>query len=115
MVAWIVSLLLKALVVLGVSKTGPGVRVQGYGAAIAVAIVYALLSMLLKGLLVMISLPLLILSLGLFMIVINAVLLWMTNKVLSSFEVRGKGALLLATVAITGGGMLVDYLVPKFF
>lgn len=115
MVAWIVSLLLKALVVLGVSKMVPGVKVQGYGAAIAVAIVYAVLSMLLKGLLVMISLPLLILSLGLFMVVINAVLLWMTNKVLSSFHVAGKGALIMATLGITGGGMLVDYLVPKFF
>jgi putative membrane protein len=107
MIELVATLLLKALVVLGVARLLPGVRIQGFGAAVAVAAVYGLLTMLLKGALVLFSLPLVVLSLGLFMLVINGFLLWLTDRLIGSFEIRGFGSLALATLAITAGDVLV--------
>ena len=115
MVAFVVALVLKALVVLGVSKLVPGVRVRGFGAALSVAVVYGVLSWALKGILVFFSLPFIIVTFGLFLLVLNAFLLWMTDKLLGDFEIRGKPALALATLGITVGSLGVDSLVSRLF
>lgn len=111
----IAAILLKAAVVLGVSKILPGVRVRGYSAAIGVAVVYALLSWALKGLLVFLSLPLILVTFGLFLLVLNAFLLWLTDKILDGFEIRSTPSLLLATLGITIGSLGVDSLVHRLF
>ncbi len=115
MLALVATLLLKALVVLAVARLLPGVRVAGYGAAIAVAAVYGLLTVVLKEVLIVLSLPFVLLSLGAFLLVINGFLLWVTDKLLSSFEIKSLGSLALATVAITAGDMLVHALVGRLF
>lgn len=115
MLIWILSLLLKGLVVLGVAKVVPGVRLKGFGSAVLVALVYATLSVLFKWLMVFLALPMIILTAGLFMLVINAVLLYVTDKLLESFEIKSKTALALATLGITIGGVGVDFLLKRMF
>lgn len=111
--AWIVSFLLKALVVLGLSKVVPGMKVRGFGTALAVALIYAFLSVALKWLLVLLSLPAIILTFGLFLFVVNAVLLWITDELIEGVEFRSKGSLLLAAVLMTLGNVAVEGLVEK--
>lgn len=111
----VAAILLKAAVVLGVSKILPGVRVRGYSAAIGVAVVYGLLHWALKGALVFLSLPLIIVTFGIFLLVLNAFLLWLTDKLLDGFEIRGMPSLLLATLGITIGSLGVDALVVRLF
>lgn len=113
MLVLIVAILLKAVVVLLVGKAVPGVRIGGFGSAVSVAVVYALLSWALKGLLVFLTLPFIIVTFGLFLLVLNALLLWLTDKLLSSFEIKNTPALILATVGITFGTLVVDHLVPR--
>jgi putative membrane protein len=115
MIAWIVSILLKAVVVVGVAKSVPGVRVKSYGSAIGVALVYGVLSFFLGWILKAISFPLIILTFGLFSLVINALMLWLTDKMLDSFDIKGGRALAVATVVMTIGFVLVDYLVRHLF
>lgn len=115
MVAIVVAILMKAAVVLGVSRLLPGVRINGYSTAIGVAVVYGLLHWALKGVLVFLSLPLIIVTLGLFLLVLNAFLLWITDKLIDGFEIRSKPALLLATLGITIGSLGVDRLVLRLF
>jgi len=115
MVQVLVSLLLKAAVILGVSRITPGVRVDGYGTALTVAVVYALLHWALKSALVFLTLPLVLLTLGLFLLVLNGFLLWITDKLVSRFTIRGFPALALATLGITIGSLGVDALVAKLF
>lgn len=115
MIAWIVALLLKAGVVLGVARAVPGVRVRGYGAALSVALVYGLLSFFLGWILKIISAPLILLTLGLFLLVINGLLLWLTDKMLASFEIESTRALAISTGLITAGFVVVEYLVRHLF
>lgn len=105
---WLIQLLLNAVVVLVVAKIIPGVRVHGFGAALMTAGVYALLSVLLKWLLVALTFPLIIVTFGLFLFVLNAFLLWLTDKILDSFEITSTPALFLATFGITIGNFAID-------
>lgn len=107
---WILQLLLNAVVVLLVARMVPGVRVNGFGAAVMTAGVYALLSLLLKWLLVALTLPFIVVTFGLFLFVLNAFLLWLTDKILDSFEITSTPALFLATFGITVGNYAVDQL-----
>lgn len=113
MLPMLASFLLKGLVVLLSSKVIPGIRVNGYGAAFTVSVVYALLTVLLKQLLASLFFPLVILSLGLFMLVINGFLLWLTDKALESFEIKGLQPLVLATLFITLGDVVVQVLMNQ--
>jgi putative membrane protein len=115
MVSLIAAVLMKAAVVLGVAKIVPGVRVQGYGSAIAVAVTYGLLHWGLKSALVFLSLPLILVTFGVFLLVLNGILLWMTDKLLSGFKVRGLPSLALATIGITIGSLGVDALIVRLF
>lgn len=113
MLAFVASLLLNALVVLGAARIIPGIRIDGYGSAVAVAGVYALLSWALKGFLVFLSLPAIVVTFGLFLLVLNGLLLWLTDKLIDSFEIKNKAALAMATVAISVGGIAVDAVVGR--
>ncbi len=104
----IIQFLLNGAVVFLTSKVIPGVQVRSFGYALAVAAVYGLLGVALKWFVVMVTFPAVILSFGLFLLVINGVLLWMTDKLLDGFEVRTPAAMVLATIAISSGYLLVD-------
>lgn len=106
-----IALLLNALVIFVVARVVPGVRIRGFGTAIAVALVYSVLAVFLKWLLVLLSLPLVIVTFGLFLFVINGVLLWMTDKLVDGLHIKDKTSLALATIGITLGGWIVNSVV----
>lgn len=83
----IVKLLLTALAVVILAKILPGVAVDGYGSAIIVAIVLAILNMFVRPILVFLTLPATIITLGLFILIINAVIILMADYLISSFSV----------------------------
>ncbi|MEM0519269.1 MULTISPECIES: phage holin family protein [Aequorivita] len=83
----IIKLLLTALAVVVLAKILPGVAVAGYGSAIIVAIVIALLRLLVKPILVVLTLPITIVTFGLFLLIINAVIILMAAYFIDSFAV----------------------------
>ena len=106
----VVIYLLKALMVLVLARLLPGVRVDGFRSALAVAVVYALLNTGLMWLLKILTLPAIILTFGLFTFVLQGFLLWMTDKLVSSFKVEGLGSLAVATLAFSLGNVIVEAL-----
>ena len=66
----------------------PGVAVRGIGAAIVAALVLGLINAFIKPILIILTLPLNILTLGLFTFVLNALLVLLTSAVVRGFEVR---------------------------
>jgi putative membrane protein len=70
------------------------------------ALVLALLNLLVRPLLKLISLPLIILTLGLFTIVINAILLWVVDYEFAFMSIHGLTALFLATLVISAVNIL---------
>jgi len=95
------KILLLSLAVFLVARLLPGIRLKGFGTAVIVALVYGLINYLIGWLLLLITLPVVIITFGLFKFVINAVLLWITDKLMEDFEIEGFGTTLVAAFLIT--------------
>ena len=98
---WLINLLAFSLAVFIVAQIMPGVRIRGFGTAMVVALVYGIVNFLFYWFFVLLSLPFIIVTLGLFLVLINAFLLWITNKLISGFEVRGLFTTIIASVLIS--------------
>ena len=102
LVAFLVSLALGGVAFLIVARLLPGFRIKGgFGSAVLIAFVYGIIKALLWKLLVVLTLPLVIVTLGLFIFVINAFLLWLTDKILDRLEVSGFGTLFLGAFLLS--------------
>lgn len=94
--------LVNALLFLVVAAILPdSIHIAGIGTALVVAILWGLLSMTLKPILIILTLPVNILSLGLFTFVINAFLFWFLARIVQGFEVDGFGAAFLGALILS--------------
>lgn len=90
----------------------PSVYVKNFGTAVVVALVYGILKMLFRGVLIFLSLPLMIVTLGLFYFVINAFLLWITDKLIDGFEIKGFFTTIIAAFLISLIDTVLHWVIP---
>lgn len=98
---FIFRILLTAVVVVFLAKFLPGVAVAGYLTAIIVALVLALLNLIVKPILILFTLPVTILTLGLFLLVINAVIILLADAFVGGFDVDGFWIALLFSLLLS--------------
>lgn len=84
-----IKLILSAIAVLLTAWLLPGVDVEGIWVAILVAAVLALLNAIVKPILVILTIPITIFTLGIFLLVINAIIILIANAIISGFHVDG--------------------------
>ena len=97
----LINILVLSVAVFLVANFLPGIRVKHFGTAIWVAIVYSLINFFFGWLLIVLSLPFIIITFGLFKLVINAVLLWLTDKMVSDFQIKDFLTTFIAALCIT--------------
>ena len=97
----IIKLLLTAVAVLLLSNFLGGVSIDGYGSAIIVALVLAVLNLFVKPILVILTLPITIVTLGLFLLVINALIIQLASWFIGGFEVDSFWIALLFSILLT--------------
>jgi putative membrane protein len=97
----LIQILITAIAVLIAARVIPGIRVKSFGSAVFFALVLAIITFLLKTVLVLLALPLIALTLGLFMFVINGFLFWLADKVVDGVEIDGFGSALLGSMVTT--------------
>ncbi len=78
----------------------PGVTIVGWQALLVTAVVWGILSVLVRPILILLTLPINIVTLGLFVLVINALLLLLMNRIVPGFHVSGFGVAFLAALAL---------------
>lgn len=106
---------LNAIALLLVTRVVPGVTVDGFYAALIVALVLGIVNALIRPILIFLTLPINIVTLGLFTFVINALLFWFVSTFVKGFNVSGFvaafwGALLLWAVSwVTNALLSKDY------
>jgi putative membrane protein len=88
-VSFIARLITTTLAVMVVSWLLPGVNIDGVLTAILFAIVLALLNVLIKPLLILFTLPITVLTLGLFLLVINALMILLAAELVPGFRIDG--------------------------
>ena len=98
---FVLHILVLAGVIFFVAESMKGVHIEGYGTAIIVAVVYSLINIVLGTALAILTLPLMFLTVGLFKIVINAFLLWITDQMIDDFEIRDFGTTFVLAIVIT--------------
>jgi putative membrane protein len=111
----IVRWLLLAAALLLVAHLYPGVTVSSFGSAMIAALVLGLLNTLVRPLLVLLTLPVTLLTLGLFLFVINALMFWSAASLLDGFAVAGFAAALIGSLIYSACGMVIDVAVEHLF
>ena len=100
--------LLSATALLAVAYLYSGVQVESFGSALIAAVVIGLFNAVLRPVLVILTLPVTIVTVGLFLFVINALMFWAAASVLSGFHVSGFGAALLGSLIYSLLGLLIE-------
>ena len=107
--------LLLAAALLLVAHLYSGVSVASFGAALVAALVIGLFNTLVRPLLVLLTLPVTLLTLGLFLFVINALMFWAAASVLDGFQVAGFTAALIGSLLYSVCGIVIDAAVERIF
>jgi putative membrane protein len=97
MMKMLLSWLIMSVAVWVTATVVPGIKVRSFGAAVVVAAVYGVLNVFLGRLLFFLTFPLAVITLG---VIVNAILLWITDKLLDEFEIDGIVPLTIGAVVL---------------
>lgn len=95
-----------AAVMLAMSQFLPGFQVTGWVPALIGALVLAVVNTIVRPILFVLTLPFTILTLGLFLLVINMICLWLAQALVPGFRVQGLGTLFIASLVLALVGMM---------
>ena len=111
MVSLLIRWVLNALALLAVAYLYPGVHVESFFAAAVAALALGLANALIRPILVLLTLPVTIVTLGLFLFVINAALFWLVAQIVKGFAVQGFLAALVGSILYSLITLVVGWLV----
>ena len=112
---WFVHWLIVAGSMLLAARIVPGIQAKGWGSALIAAAVLGLLNILVKPLLIILTLPLTIVTLGLFLFVVNAIVLSLVGYLVPGFRVKGFWAAVFGAVVISLFSWVGDALATRLF
>jgi putative membrane protein len=102
---WVIS----ALAFLALPHIVPGISVEGFGTALILALFWGLLNITIKPILTVLTLPINLLTLGLFTFVINGFLLWLLAGIIKGFWVDGFWVAILGGLVLSIINLLVQW------
>ena len=115
MIKLLVKWLLSAAALLFVAYVYSGVEVKTFTAALIAAFVIGLLNTVVRPILVVLTLPVTVVTLGLFLFVINALMFWAAAGVLDGFHVRGFLAALIGSLIYSLLGVVIESALESLF
>ena len=98
---FLIRILMTALAAFGLSYILSGVHIDSFITALVFALVLAILNALIKPILIILTLPITIVTLGLFLFVINALIILLCSKMVSGFSVDGFWWALLFSILLS--------------
>lgn len=107
LLAWVIN----AVALLVLSWALPGIHVSGVGGALVAALVLALLNALIRPVLILLTLPINLLTLGLFTFVVNGFLFWLASRMIEGLRVDGFWWAVLGAIAYSLVSSLIARLV----
>jgi len=104
---------LNALALMAVAYLMPSVQIQSFGTALIAALVLGLANAVVRPILVLLTLPVTILTLGLFILVINGAVFLGVSRLVSGFEVAGLWSAILAAILYSIISFLLSALIHR--
>src|SRR3954471_17095731 len=105
--------LLNALALIAVAYLVPSITVSSFTSALVAALILGLVNAVIRPILVLLTLPVTILTLGLFIFIINALLFWFVGSFVRGFEVQGFLAGLIGSILFSIVSWLLSALVLR--
>ena len=90
--------ILNAVALLAVTWLLPSIQVAGFGAALLAALLLGLINTLVRPLLAILTMPITVLTLGIFYLVLNGLLFWLASALIPGFQVHGFGSALVGAI-----------------
>lgn len=106
LLVWVIN----AVALLAVAYLIPSIHVASFWAALIAALVLGLVNTLVRPVLVILTLPVTLLTLGVFILVINALLFWFVGSILQGFQVAGFGSAFLGALLYSIISCLLSWL-----
>jgi putative membrane protein len=107
--------LLSATALLALAQLYSGVTIHSFSSALLAALLIGLLNAFVRPILVLLTLPVTVLSLGLFLFVINALMFWSASGLMEGFHVRDFPAALAGSLVYSVLGIIIDSALGRLF
>jgi putative membrane protein len=107
MIAIIAHWFIAAAILLVVARFIPGIEIDGWGSALIGAVVLGLVNAFVRPLLIFFTLPITILTLGLFLLIINALMLSLVAGLVPGIRIAGFGSALVGSLLLTFLNLIV--------
>ena len=111
--AFLLHLVLTAVALLIVANVVSGVHIGGFLPALFGALILGVVNAFVRPIMIVLTLPLTIVTLGLFLFVVNALMFWLAAALVPGFQIGGFGAALLGSLLLTILNLLIDRIAPK--
>ncbi len=110
MISTIIRWIINAVLLMLIPYVVPGVTVKNFWAALVAALVLAFVNALIKPILLLLTLPINILTLGLFILVINGLMFWLVSAVVKGFYISGFWPAFFAALVFSIFSIVLNYL-----
>lgn len=111
MAGFLLRLLVVALGLWLASELVPGIEVKGVGTLLGAALLLGIVNAVVRPLLIILTLPITVLTLGLFLLVINAAMLGLVAWMFNNFTIAGFGSALLGSIVVSVTGWLASWFI----
>jgi putative membrane protein len=106
---FLLTWLLTALALVITAKLVPGFKIDSFTAALIASVVLGLVNAIIKPILVVLTLPITLVTLGLFLFVVNAITIWLAGYLTPGFDVYGLVPALLGSIVLTIVASVLNY------
>lgn len=111
MVAFVLRWFITAIAVLVAERLLPGIQCSGWGTLLGASLLLGIINAFVRPVLLLLSLPFIIVTMGLFILVVNALLLWLVANIIPGFYVDGFWNAFFGSIIIS----LVSWILSSFF
>ncbi|MEO5988726.1 MAG: phage holin family protein [Candidatus Eisenbacteria bacterium] len=106
MIRFLLQFIVTGATMLGLSSQLPGFRMEGWKPALVAAVVLGFVNTLVKPVLQLLTFPITIMTLGLWLLILNAAMLWLTQRLVGGFEITNVASLFLGSILLSLVGMV---------
>lgn len=108
----VINWLINAVALYVTAELIPGIVVEGTGALLLAALVIGLINAVIRPILLVLTLPITVVTLGLFYFVLNGFLLWLAGVLTPGFALAGFGAAVIGALVLSLVAMVLHLLIP---
>lgn len=114
LIRWLLSVLINAVALLAVAQLFDSFHIENFGTAILASIVLSVLNILVKPLLILFTLPITVMTLGLFLFIVNALTLMLAQAIVgSTFVIEGFGTAIIASIVISLISLILNQVIKS--